>query len=409
MNKKQLFLLPICLITFLCNYAQNYTAAFIKTVQIKNATTDENSFIFKLNEPFRFSFDDLEADQKYYTYKIEHCTKNWKISDLNSSQFIKGYDEFEINDFQNSFNTLQSYTHHRFQIPNQNTFIKISGNYLITVFNEDEEICIQRRIVIYEPKVTISAKVVRDRDLKNIQERQVVQFSIAHPNMHINSPKQELNISILQNNDWNFSKENLKPQFYKKDMLIFNYNEETSFFGNNEFLNFDTKNFTGNHVSIAKTTLDDLYNTYLYTNTPRASSPYTYFPDINGDFIVRSLNASDDTLEGDYTQLHFSLEMKNNNINQDIYIYGAYNNYALNDENKLIYNENSGMFENTQLFKQGFYNYSYATITKQNITEQHKIDGSFFFTKNNYTILVYYKPFGARIGQIIGAATINKR
>lgn len=408
MNNKHLLWVLICLFIKFQNYGQNYTAAFIKTVQIQSAEIGENSLIFKLNEPLVFSFDDLEADQKYYAYKIEHCYKNWEISDLNTSQFINGYDEFEITDFENSFNTLQPYTHHKFQIPNTNTSIKISGNFLITIFNEDEEICIQRRIVIYDPLVTISAKVIRDRNTKNIDKKQVVQFTIYHPDFLINSPKRELNITVLQNNDWNFLKENLKPQYYKKDQLIFNYNDETSFFGNNEFLNFDTKNFTGNHVSIAKTTLNNLYNSYLYTNEPRASSPYTYYPDINGNFIIRTLNAENQSTESDYTRIHFSFDSNNSNFDEDTYVYGAYNNYALNKENRLLKNEKTGLWENIQLFKQGFYNYSYVTINKNKQIEQHKIDGSFFETENNYTILVYYKPFGARIGKIIGASTINK-
>lgn len=409
MNNKMLLWMTICLFAHFQNNAQNYTASFIKTVQLKNQESEKNSLIFKLGEPIYFSFDDLEADQKYYAYKIEHCTKNWQVSDLNTSQFLNGYNEFEITDFENSFNTLQPYTHHKFQFPNLNTSIKISGNYLITIFNEDDEICIQRRIVIYKPIVTISAKVIRDRNIKNINQKQVVQFSIYHPDLLINSPKQELSVSVLQNDDWNFMKENLKPQFYKKDQLIYNYNDETSFFGNNEFLNFDTKNFAGNHISIAQTTLDDIYNSYLYPNDPRAASPYTYFPDINGNYIIRTLNAENTNTESDYTKVHFALEPNDTEIKEDIYIYGAYNNYALTEENQMLYNEETKQFENSQYIKQGFYNYSLATIRNNQHIEQHRIDGSFFETENDYTILVYYKPFGARIGKIIGASTINKR
>jgi hypothetical protein len=407
MNNKHLVWVLISLFFVQPSFAQNFTASFIKTVQIQNIKTSENTFIFKLNEGFKFSFDDLEADQKDYTYQIQHCTKNWKVSDLNTSQFLNGYDSFEINDFENSFNTLQSYTNYNFRIPNNNTSIKISGNFLITIFNEDDEICIQRRIVIYEPLVTISGKVIRDRNIKTISQNQVVQFSIYHPNLNINTPKQELNICILQNNDWNFIKENLKPQFFKKDLLIFNYNDETSFLGNNEFLNFDTKNFTGNHVSIAGTILEDIYNTYLYPKEARASSPYTYYPDINGNFIIRTINSENTHTEADYNKIHFSFEPNNSSTPQNMYIYGAYNNYELSDENKLIFNEESGLYENNQLLKQGFYNYLFATIDNNKV-KLHKIDGSFFETENNYTILVYYKPFGARIGKIIGATTLQK-
>lgn len=395
---------------------QNFTATFIKTVTV-NSEENTNP-IFPLGKKIKIAFDDLEADQKNYRYYIQHCDYNWEVSNLQNTEFINGFQSFEIQDMENSFGTYQTYTHHKFEIPNINTRIKISGNYLITVLNDDDEICLQRRIVYYEPLVVISAKIERDRRLKTINlnqtikdRNQVVNFSIFHPNVNINNPARDIRIQIIQNNDWNIIKYNLKPQYYKKNEIIYNYNAESSFIGSNEYLNFDTKNFNGTNVNIVRTVIEDhYYQTYLYPNDTRKHLPYTYYPDINGGFVVTTLNGQEASVDSEYTLVHFSLEANENlKKNKNIYIYGAFNNYAFTEENRLQYNKKTNYLETEILFKQGFYNYTHVVKKDDQTIDMHSIDGSFQETENNYTILVHYKPFGERIGRIVGATTINSK
>jgi hypothetical protein len=60
--------------------------------------------------------------------------------------------------------------------------------------------------------------------------------------------------------------------------------------------------------------------------------------------------------------------------------------------------------------KQGYYNYEYVYIDPQapaptpDISES---EGHWHETENDYTILLYYRPFGARYDQIIGYLKIN--
>lgn len=404
------------LVIISASYAQNYTAAFIKTVTIN--TSENINPIVPLGTSLKFAFDDLEADQKNYRYYIQHCDYNWEISNLQSTEYINGFQSFEIQDIENSFGTYQIYTHHKFEIPNINTRIKISGNFLLTVLNEYDEICIQRRFVYYEPLVVVSGKVLRDRRLKQISlnqsikdQNQVVNFSIFHPDIHINNPSKEIKIQILQNNDWNLIKYNIKPQYYKKNEIVYNYNNETSFPGSNEYLNFDSKNFNGTNITIIKTELKDhYYQSYLYPNISRKYLPYTYYPDINGGFVVRTLNGNEATLDSEYTNVHFFLELdKSLKDTEDIYIYGAFNNYAFTEENKMRYNKKTEYFETEMIFKQGFYNYTHVIKKEGEPIDIKAIDGSFQETENDYTILVYYHPFGQRIGRIVGMATINSK
>lgn len=390
-------------------HSQNFTASFINTVTFN---TQENiNPVIHLGSSLKVAFDDLEADQKNYTYHIQHCEYNWQPSNLQPTEYITGFQSFEILDIENSFGTYQNYTHHKFEIPNRNTRIHKSGNYLLTILNEYDEICIQRRFVLYESQIVISAKVVRDRNLKNIDLNQVVNFSIIHPNVTINNPSREIKVHILQNNDWNFTISNIKPQYFKKNEIVYTYNTETSFKGGNEFLNFDTKNFNGTNVNIVQSIIENhYYHTYLYPNSVRNYLPYTYYPDINGGFVVRTLNGIESTVDSEYTNVHFNLKATERLLdNESIYIYGAYNNYAFNEENRLKYNKKTKSFETEILFKQGFYNYTHVVKKESGKVDIQTIDGSYQNTENDYTVLVYYKPFGERMARIVGATTINSK
>ncbi len=403
----------ICLFTtFLISffgYSQKlvFEPTYIKTIILKPSSTNNYAPILKLNDTFELSFDDLQADEKDYYYKIEHCDFDWNTSNLSASEFIEGFNEDRIRDFQNSFNTLQPYTHYQVRFPNENTRIKISGNYLISVLNEDDEIIFQRKLVVYQPKVTVGVSIHKSRNIASIETKQSVEFVINHPNLVINNASEEIKPVILQNDNWQFTTTNLKPQFYRGTQLLYKYDKETSFWAGNEFLYFDSKSIRNSSLHIAKSELGkQLYHTFLYPNEPRTYDPYTLYPDINGNFIIRTLDGENSNTDADYSWVHFTLKMPKL-LNESVYVNGSLNNWKLNATNKLSYNKILGQYEASILLKQGFYNYNFVTLNNNNQISNYEISGSHFQTENNYTVLVYYKKFGARYTQIVGVGYGN--
>ena len=375
----------------------------IKTIQLQpKHNTNQYSAIVKLGEVLELSFDDLDADNKEYKYKIEHMTHDWKPSNLTSNQYINGFNENEIINISNSFNTLQPYTHYWVDIPNQNTVITKSGNYLLSVLNDDYEVVFSRRCIFYEDITTVGVAAFRSRDTKHNMQKQTVQFSVNHPGLVINNPNQEINVSLLQNHNWATVINSIQPQFIKPQQLLYNHTLKTDFWGGNEFLNFDSKHIRSTSLNIAKTERKDIYHSYLYTDEQRVDKIYTYNPDINGQFVVRTLEANDANTEADYSMLHFSLDAFEPFENKEVFVYGAYNNYQLSDENKMKYNAVDERYYAEIKFKQGFYNYSYATLDKNNRLDLNEVDGSFYQTENEYTVIVYYKPFGGIYDRVVG-------
>ena len=120
---RNLFILVVCLIgTFSMAQTEQEIAP---PYNIKTATFIQNNInaipIFRLGDSFQFVFDDLYGDEANYYYTITHCDYDWTKSQLNLNEYMVGLDNQRIIDYENSFNTLQLYSHYRIAFPNQFT------------------------------------------------------------------------------------------------------------------------------------------------------------------------------------------------------------------------------------------------------------------------------------------------
>jgi len=373
----------------------------IKTITFKGNTSEGELPILKLNERLTLEFDVLNGNEDDFYYVIEHFNFDWTPSRLLKSEYLHGFDNQRITSYENSFNTYQIYSHYTLQIPNQQTRLKVTGNYMCKIYNDYGELMFSRKFMVFQDLTAVGVSIKRSRDVRNINQTQSVDFSITSLNMLLNNPEQTIKTAVIQNNNLNTVITNLKPQYTLGNQLIYKYDTESSFWGGNEYLYFENKDVRSSNVGVQFIDLKDVYHSYLFTDIIRADRPYTYNPDINGNFLITALDRENVDIEADYTVVHFSL-LHPELFNEDIYIYGNFNNYALTESNKMRFNPESGNYENEMLMKQGFYNYKYVLINADGELDEGAISGNFDQTENNYKVLVYYRDLGSRYDKIIG-------
>ncbi len=375
---------------------------FIKTISF--VQNGQNAIpVFLLGDSFQLQFDDLHATEDNYYYKITHCNYNWEQSQLSVNEYLIGFDEQRIQEYLNSQNTLQVYTHYRISFPNKLTQLRVSGNYIISILNENKEVIFSRKVIIYENLASVALQIKRTRTISDVQSKHNLDFTVKSI-INFQSPLQNVKVLLLQNGNFKNAIYNVKPMYTIANDLIYKYDAETQFWAGNEYLNFDNKNIQVAVNSIAAVNSSGgLYNAFLFPNNPRATAIYTYFPDINGNFLVNNINAPNNEINADYAWVYFSLAKPELNANQAVYITGMYNNFIVNNENKMDFNSKTQLYEKALLIKQGFTNYCY-TIIKNTATIDHEnaIDGNFFQTENNYLALIYYRENNQRYDRVIG-------
>lgn len=376
---------------------------YIKTINFKGNTPETQLPVIKLGTPLVLEFDVLNGNEDDYYYKIQHCNFDWTPSILAKSEYLNGFDNQRIRDYQNSYNTLQIFSNYKLTIPNQFTRgIKKSGNYIMSIYNSYDELVFSRKFMIYENKANVGLNIKRSRDISFINQKQRVEIIIDPKGFQLNNPMQTVKTLIVQNNNLHTAINNLKPQYTVGNQLIYKYDTEASFWGGNEYFYFENKDVRAASNGVQNIDLQTLYHNYLYTNIQRSNTPYTYNPDINGTYLITNVNNGDVSIESDYVWVHFSLKPNPTfNTNTPVFVYGNYNNYALNQTNKMVFNKSKGIFTASILLKQGFYNYKFVTLNNNTVNEG-AISGNFYQTENNYKVLVYYRDLGARYDKIIG-------
>jgi hypothetical protein len=384
---------------------------FIKTINFKSNTPETQLPILQLGESVVLEFDALNGDEADFYYKIDYFNFDWTPSNLIKSEFLDGFDNQRIRDYENSINTYQIFSHYKLTIPNSFTkSLKISGNYMISVYNDDDELMFSRKFMIYENLTSVGVSVKRTRNIEFIEQKQRIELTILSNDIQLNNPKQTVKAVIIQNNNLHNAITNIKPQYTLGSKLIYKYDSETSFWAGNEFQFFENKDVRAANTGIQSIDLKEVYHNYLYPNMERKSKPYTYNPDINGNYLITNVDANDVSIEADYVWMHFFLSGDNILTNKNVHIYGNFNNYAINDETRMIFDEQKNRFTNTMMLKQGFYNYKYIVVNDNGTIDEGAISGNFWQTENNYKVLVYYRDLGSRYDKIIGlgeASSVN--
>lgn len=412
--KQGLFLLGWLLILH-CGMAQNNETYVndIRSVRVIANNNWQNVPIIELNSDnyLEISFDQLSHQYHRYVYRIIHCNADWQPSELSEIDFLDGFNNNVIEDYQNSFNTTMLYTHYKVFLPNEEVQLKTSGNYKLCVYDEekDNELVLTACFSVLEPQVNISASVSSNTDIDTNASHQQVEFNIIHDGYNIRNPNAEIKVHVLQNNRRDNCVTDLLPTYQQPGRLQYIHNPKLIFEAGNEYRRFELVN-----VHYATQGVDNIrffdpyYHATLFTEEARHN--YSYDEDQNGRHIVRYNQAEDNDTEADYVFVHFSLTTDNPVNGGKLYLQGDFTNGLYDTTNQMTYNQDTYTYEGVQLLKQGAYNYMYLFVpdgsSKGRTTP---IEGSFYETENEYLILVYHRPFGERYDKLIGMKLIHFR
>lgn len=353
------------------------------------------------------SFDDLQHNFVRYTYTITHCNADWKQSDLIRSEYMDGFDDNRIDEYDQSMNTEMEYNHYTFTLPNEDVKLLVSGNYIINIFEDGEDEPVARACFsVIEPHVGIAMELSGNTDIDTYASHQQLSFVINYSGFQTRNAIDELIPVVRQNNRWDNAIYNLKPTFMRVNEMVYEHNRNLIFEAGNEFRRFEILDRHVPTMRIDRMRYDgDYYHATVMTDEQRTA--YLFDRDQNGRYWVRNGNNVDNDTESDYYYTHFRLEMPQI-PGGDLYISGDMTNYSMTEDFKMEYNLLEHAYELVLPLKQGSYNYQYLFLRDGNtVAEATPSEGSFHQTENEYSVYVYYRPFGTRYDKLVGFKTLT--
>lgn len=410
------FYLIIFLLTTLQTFAQSaydnnvYNSA-IKSVEFYN-TKKQGSFpviVLGSGEQVQLAFDDLRGGSRNYYYTIEHCDTRWNSSNLSTAEYLQGFSDDRMYNYTYSSGTIQKYTHYDLQLPNNNVAPKLSGNYVLKVYEDGDKskLVLTRRLYVMAKRVAITANVVASLNSQNRQTHQKVNFTIDYGGLPVQNPSTEIRTFIMQNARTATGILNTQPTYVRGTQLVYNDVAINDFQGRNEFRLFDTRTLKVNSQRITHISRDTTNSVVLLTDPVRDGQAYILLYDNNGKFFVLNQDGRDPRIDADYARVYFSLAANRPETEGSPYIIGAFNDYKLDDRSKLTLGEGGRYYINL-LLKQGVYDYEYVWV--DNATKKASdvlMEGSHYETENDYQMLIYYRPPTARWDELVGFGELN--
>ncbi len=416
---QKLFLFFVFIFIFSNAFAQTPDAIYKPNIQCVrfHPYGDQTALaIYNLNsgDQLELNFDDLDANVKSYYYTFQLCDYNWKPVDISPFMYIKGFTQQRITTNRYSSIAFTKYTHYQAIVPDRNTTITLSGNYLLKVFlnGDTSQLAFTRRLLVLDQKAAIAAKVVQPYTPQFYTTHQKVQFTANITGVNTFSAAQQVKVVILQNNRWDNSLKDIAPTFVRGAALEYSNENNLVFAAGKEWRWLDLRSFRlqSDRVDSAnyKKTSTDIF---VKRDKDRSGERYVSFRDLNGMFLIETYESINPYWQGDFATVHFTLATANAQpiTGKDIYLAGQLTDYAFNDKTKMVFNAEKGVYEVTAFLKQGYYNYTYIAVDKNNPANKIDMEGNYWETENTYTILMYYKAFTDRSDQLIGVGRISSR
>ena len=414
MRKLILFILLLGVVCLRLNaqfvYENRVYSPIVKTVTAHKTGDVLSESVIYLNkgDKLLLEFDELSEETHRYEYTLIHCNSDWTQSTLSYDQYLEGFEIQPIENYENSFNTIQRYVHYSQMIPSKDMHLIKSGNYIIKVFTEGnpDNVILTKRMYVVDDRSSVELEIKPSTVASLLRTHQEVNVRISDKNgAFFSNPEQFMNVKVMQNgNDYNIHQ--LKFRGMSGDKLDYSFEETNQFPATNEFRFFDFTSLRRRSQYVAAFDfLDNQNQVYLREERLRNHLPYSYDKDLNGQFYIRNEYDDNSATTSDYAWIHFIYPAPQT-LEGTYYVVGAMNDFRANAQSQMQYE--NGKYHLAMYLKQGYYNYQIVFKYGGDKTySTFQTEGNFSETNNKYSVFVYYRNFSDDYDEIVGYSTVE--
>ena len=344
------------------------------------------------NDVLHVDFDELSHDYHHYTYRVEHCEADWTPStSLFESDWLEGFNNNPIDDYDPSVNTTVAYTHYRFQIPNDRMRLRLSGNYRIHICeNEgDEREVMTIDFCVAEQSMPLTASITTNTDIDTNVSHQQLSLKLNFGVERVTDPANQLRVVVMQNrreDNWII---NPKPTILTSSSAEWQHARELIFDAGNEYRKYEVLDVSHPTMGIDYIHWNgEAYEVYPFTDEPRPH--YLYDEDANGSFLIRNSDNWQIETTCEYVWVVYRMKCPELLAGKMI-IDGWWTTDANPETYEMTYDAKEEMYTARILQKQGYYSYHYLWQQPDGTLRLAPSEGNFYQTENRYQVLVYYR------------------
>jgi len=364
------------------------------------------------SDQLELHFDDMDGDVKFYYYSFQLCNADWKPANVQPFDYTRGFLSNRITTYRNASIVGTRYTHYMANFPERNSAPTRGGNYLLKVFLNDDtsKLVFTKRFLVVNTKATVSGIITQpfDNNLFNTHQRLQANISTAAGQINAFSP-QDLKVVMLQNYIWSSASMLDRPTIFRGNYYEYSDEEHTTFPAGKEWRWIDLRSLRLRSDRMQQIVDNDSSNridVYVTPDAERRQKVYVYYRDQNGIYTIENRDNANPLWQSEYAWVHFTFVPPGNRPfeGKSVYVFGELTNYEQNETSKMEFNPDKGVYEKALYLKQGYYNYSYVTLTdrKEAPASYENTEGNYWGTENVYMILVYFRAFGGRSDELIG-------
>ena len=356
------------------------------------------------------SFDEIADERRYMRYSLVHCDASWRPEGLVDSEFLDGFNEGLVEDYDYSQATLVHYVHYRITIPDGKMRFTAPGNYLLRVYDESDpdETLLQARFGVSDNSVGVMAGVTSRTDIDTNSHHQQIGVRVDTRHLDLDDPFNDLRVVVTQNGRPDNEVTLVTPQRLGDKMVIYEHLRPLIFDAGNEYRRFETVSTYYPGMGVESIDRDaPVFNMTLYPDSPRAPHDYLYDETLSGRYLVRDASVNDSDTEADYVMTHFSLHMPPME-GGDVFLDGDFTDRKFDPRSRMVYNHATGAYEQSLLLKQGAYTYQYLVVPSGSMSgKTGPVEGDKYQTVNEYVIRVYHRPKGTRFDRLVGVGMVR--
>jgi len=350
-------------------------------------------------------FDQLSHDHRRYTYRIEHCEYDWTAStEIFESDYLEGFNNNPIDDYGKSINTNILYTHYSLEIPNDRCRLKMSGNYRLSIFDEEQgERVAEVEFRVVDPQVNLSMTMTTNTDIDINDKHQQVNITLDHSNLNVSNPKEQIRLVVKQNDCEESLRQGVAPNLIGNGRMTWEHNRQLIFEAGNEYHKYEILDVSHPTMGIDKIEWDGHdYQVYPFEDSSRKN----YLTDVsaNGYSLVRNSENTEVDYTCDYVYVHYCLVSPP--LLGTLYVDGHWASDNNRHAYAMDYDHEMGCYRATILQKQGYYSYRYLLEQPDGSTALSPTEGNFYETENEYQAYIYYKGNSDRTWRIVGKANL---